>query len=178
VAASRWWWTEGEGEGKVCIREPLACGGSGGAREPSGDKDDRAAFVASGTSKGFGRSWPSLARGVSCSNTDGHNLSIALDSGKNDSEDRDEGECAGVGCMSREAATDMSECGLCGAAGVAIGIIAPPSSAIGASSMKQSLATHIGAVAIRTSARTLHRIDSDHQSCTLLHGPRLHTFQV
>lgn len=95
VVASRRWWTEGEG--KVCICEPLACGGSGcgGAREPSGDEDDRAAFVASGTSKGFGRSWPSaLARGVSCSNTDGHNLIIALGSGKDDSEDRDEG---GVG---------------------------------------------------------------------------------
>lgn len=80
-------------------------GGSacGGVRKPA-DEDDNVAFVASGTSKGFGRSRPSaLARGVSCSSTDGHNLIIALERGKSDSEDRDED--GGVGGMIREAAT-------------------------------------------------------------------------
>ena len=91
-----------------------ACGdGSGcGGAEPRDDEDDKVA-IASGTSKGFGRSRPSaVGRGVSCSSTDGHNLIIALEGGENDSEGRGEGDGVGVGWTARVGATE------CGAAGV------------------------------------------------------------
>lgn len=113
------------------------------------------AFATSdGTSKGFGRSRPSaLTRGVSCSSTDGHNLIIALERGKNDSDrDEEDEEDGGVGRTARVSATDIAECGTAG-----VTIIAPPLSAIRCEFTKQeaTLATYLGAVAIRTSAQTL-----------------------
>ena len=87
--ASRWWWTEAGAGDNVC--EPPVCGTESvccDVRKP-GDDGGKVALAAPGTSKGFGRSRPSaLARGVSWSSTDGHNLIIALERGENESEGR------------------------------------------------------------------------------------------
>lgn len=128
----------------MCELLLACCWGCDGARE-------LVAFAASGMSKGFGRSRPSaVARGVSWSSTDGHNLIIALES-----ENEDGGVVLGAsaGCRRRALASDIFGCG---AAGEIIGIIAPPSSAIRCQLDETvSLAMHIGAPAvIRTGART------------------------